>query len=93
MNFSINIYSNKNGEIRNFLEKFYSKKIVLVNELFWNQNFNSPFEMIDIISCYIDNKDKFEMSIWITIDKNLFINISENNINQLIKYIYERYPY
>ena len=93
MNFTVNIYSNKKGEKRNFLENFFSKRLVLKNELFWNQNFASPFELIDIISCYIDNKDKFEINIWISLDKNIFICITENNINDLIKYIYERYPY
>lgn len=93
MNFTVNIYSNKKGEIRNFLEEFFSKKLILTNELFWNQSFTSPFELIDIISCYIDNKEKFEISIWISLDKNVFICITEDNINELIKYIYERYPY
>lgn len=93
MNFTVSIYSNKKGEIRNFLEEFFSKKLILTNELFWNENFSSPFELIDIISCYIDNKDKFEINIWISLDKNVFICITENNINNLIKYIYERYPY
>lgn len=93
MNFTVNIYSNKKGEIRNFLEDFFSKKLILTNELFWNQSFTSPFELIDIISCYIDNKDKFEINIWISLDKNVFICITEDNINELIKYIYERYPY
>lgn len=93
MNFTVSIYSNKKGEIRNFLEEFFSKKLILTNELFWNKNFSSPFELIDMISCYIDNKDKFEINIWISLDKNVFICITENNINDLIKYIYERYPY
>ena len=92
MNFSINIYSNEKGEIRKFLESFYSKKIILQNELFWNKNFNSPFDLIDLISCYIDNNDKFNLNIWISLDKNVFISITPNNINELIKYIYERYP-
>lgn len=92
MNFSINIYSNEKGEIRKFLESFYSKKLILQNELFWNKNFNSPFDLIDLISCYIDNNDKFNLNIWISLDKNVFISITPNNINELIKYIYERYP-
>ena len=87
MDFSINIYSNKKGEIRNFLEEFYSKKLILQNELSWNKRFGSPFDLIDIITCYIDNKEKFEINIWISLDKNVFICINENNINDLIKYI------
>ena len=30
---------------------------------------------------------------WISLDKDVYIDISENNINSLIKYIYERFPY
>ncbi|MGN1298642.1 MAG: hypothetical protein ACI4UE_01495 [Candidatus Scatovivens sp.] len=93
MSFSVNIYSNKKGEIRRFLEEFYSKKLILDNELSWNKDFDSPFDIIDLISCFIDNKDSFELNIWISLDKNVFIAITENNINELIKYIYERYPY
>ena len=92
MNFSINIYCNEKGEIRKFLESFYSKKLILQNELFWNKYFNSPFDLIDLISCYIDNNDKFNLNIWISLDKNVFISIPPNNIKEFIKYIYERYP-
>ena len=49
--------------------------------------------MIDIISCYIDNKDKFKIRMWISIDDNIYIKINEYNINRIIKYLYERYPW
>ena len=49
--------------------------------------------MIDIISCFIDNNDKFDMNLWISLDENVFILINEKNINSIIKYIYERYPW
>lgn len=92
MDFSVNIYSNKKGEIRNFLEEFFSKALILTDELFWTNKFSNPFEIIDLISCYIDNKEKFEITIWISLDKDVLICITENNIDDLIKYIYERYP-
>ena len=47
----------------------------------------------DIISCYIDNKQKYEIKLWISLDEDVYICVSDDNINKLIKYIYERYPY
>ena len=57
MFFSINIYSQKIGEIENFLQSYYDCKIKIENKLFWNKNFSSPFEIIDMISIFIDNID------------------------------------
>lgn len=92
MFFSINIYSQKIGEIENFLKSYYDCNIKIENKLFWNKNFSSPFEIIDMISIFIDNIEKFNINIWICIDKNIFIHVTEDNINELIKYIYERFP-
>ena len=92
MFFSINIYSQKIGEIENFLQSYYDCKIKIENKLFWNKNFSSPFEIIDMISIFIDNIEKFNINIWVCIDKNIFIHVTEDNINELIKYIYERFP-
>ena len=46
-----------------------------------------------MISVFADNKEKFKANMWISLDKDVYIDISENNINSLIKYIYERFPY
>lgn len=90
---TINLFSEKSGEIQNFLEAYYSKSINLKNSLIYKKEFETPLEMIDIISCFIDNNDKFKLNIWISIDKDIYICVTENNLNSLIKYFYERYPY
>lgn len=92
MLFSINIYSQKVSEIEKFLKSYYDCDIKIENKLFWNKNFPSPFEIIDMITLYIDNKEKFNISIWISIDKSVYIYVTEDNLNELIKYIYERFP-
>lgn len=89
---SIAIYSDVNGEIKKFLEAFYSKNFNLKDNLFWENKYSNPIDMIEIISTFIDNKDKFQMNIWISLDENIYICVTDQNINQLIKYIYERYP-
>lgn len=93
MKSSINLFSEKNGEIKKFLELYYSKKIILENNLIYKEEFENPINMIEIISCFIDNNDKFEVTLWISIDKDVYIYVNDNNLNSLIKYFYERYPY
>lgn len=93
MKSSINLFSEKRGEIKKFLELFYSKKIDLQNNLVYKEEFNSPIDMIDFISCFIDNNNKFNACLWISIDKDVYICVTENNLNSIIKYLYERYPY
>lgn len=92
MFYSINIYSQKNDEIEKFLKAYYDCDIKIENRLFWNKSFSSPFEIIDMISIYIENKEKYNIAVWISLDKNVFIYVTEDNINELIKYIYERFP-
>lgn len=93
MKTKINFYSQKDGEIKKFLEQYYSKNLTLENTLFFEQEFDNPIDMIDIISCFIDNNNKFEINLWISLDKDVYICVTDTNINNLIKYIYERYPY
>lgn len=93
MIYSVNFYSEINGEIKKFLESYYSKNLILDNNLFYKQEFENPIDMIDIISCFIDNSEKFKINLWISFDEDVYICVTTNNINKLIKYLYERFPY
>ncbi len=93
MKTSINFYSEINGEIKKFLEQYYSKNFELTDNLTYSKEYDNPIDMIDIISCFIDNNDKFKINLWISLDKDVYICVTEKNLNNLIKYIYERYPY
>ena len=90
---SINIISTKSGEIERFLTKFYNTKIDLKDKFKWIHIYQNPVEMTEIIGTFIDNSDDFLLTMWVCLDKNLYINITENNADMIIKYIYERYPY
>ena len=87
------LYSTKKGEIGRFLESFYQKKIALQNELKWNTLFANPVEMNDMIAAFVENNDQYEMNMWISLDKHVYINVTEHNADQIIRYIYERFPY
>ena len=76
----------------NFANYVTVLEMYLKDNLFWENKYSNPIDMIEIISTFIDNNDKFQMNIWISLDENIYICVTDQNINQLIKYIYERYP-
>ena len=88
----INLYSEKSGEIKKFLESFFSKNFDLIDDFFWEYNYKNPINMIDFISCFIDNNEKYKINLWISIDNGIFINVTDTNLEEIIKYIYERFP-
>lgn len=90
---SVNLCSNKSIELEKFLSLFYDSSFSLNKDLSWKKNYNNPIEIVEIIGTYADNLDKFEITMWVSIDKDVFINVTEKNADSLIKYIYERFPY
>ena len=89
----VNLYSNENGEISKFLSKFYNKEIKLDNDLKWENKYENSIEIADIIGAFIDNNDKYEINMWISLDEGAFLNVSNDNADSIIRYLYERYPY
>ena len=55
--------------------------------------FENPVAASDIISAFIDNNNKFDIHLWLSLDTNVFINITEHNADKIIRYLFERYPY
>ena len=94
MNTIVNLYSDKQGEIKRFLDSFYNNKDLVNSEtLKWEKIFENPVEISDIIGTFIENNENFKINMWVSFDKNIFINITENNADKIIRYIYERFPY
>lgn len=93
----IKLFSNVNGEISRFLKHFYSnnQQDILVDDyiLEWQKTFENPVEMAEIIGVFIDNIDDYKINMWICLDKDILINVTKNNVDELIRYLYERFPY
>lgn len=90
----VNLYSDKKGEIKKFLDMFYNKKeMANESDLKWEKQFENPIEISDIIGTWIENNDKFKINMWVSFDKNVLINVTEHNADKIIRYIFERYPY
>lgn len=89
----VNLYSDKKGEIKKFLKAFYNSNLELKDDLKWEKSFDNSVEISDIIGTFIDNNDKFKINMWVSFDKNIFINITTTNADKIIRYIFERFPY
>ena len=89
--YKLNIFSETKENLKDFLNKFYHTSFSLTEAKF-EKEFDNPIDMIEIISTLIDNNEIYPVGIWISIDKDIFISITENNLDKIIKYLLERYP-
>lgn len=105
---SVKLYSNKENEIFNFLNSFYnsdknihtdktlctnSNKAIKNSDLEWENIYKNPIEIVDIIGAFIENNDKYKINMWICMDDDIYINVTDQNADELIRYLYERFPY
>lgn len=86
----LSLYCEDEKLLLTFLNKYYNENIPNSMEDF---SFENPIELIDLISIIIDNNDKYPISAWINLDEDIYIKITNSNLNEIIKYLYERYPY
>ena len=93
MEILVDLYSNKEKEIKTFLDKFFNKNMNIDKDLEYEIKFQNPIESADLIGVFVDNNDKYEINMWISLDQDLFINITKSSIDSVIRYLYERYPY
>ena len=93
MSATIKLLSNKKGEINKFLSKFYNTNLNIYSKLSYKKEYSNPIEIADLVGVFIDNFDKYNIKMWISLDKDVFVNITDNNANNIIKYLFERYPY
>lgn len=89
----VNLYSMNECEIEKFLSLYFEYKINIENKLEWQITFDNPIEIASMIGVFIDNIDKFSINMWISLDEGVFINVTETNADNIIRYLYERYPY
>lgn len=93
MTASVSLYGKKEGELDRFLTSFYNTNFDLNNSLNWEKKYANPVELAEIIGTFIDNSDDYFLSMWICLDKDVFIHVNEENADDIIRYLYERFPY
>ncbi len=90
---TVKLRSKKKNEINKFLSEFYDTNMGISEELVWQQTYKNPIEISDIIGAFLDNSDLYKIKMWISLDRNVYININDSNGNDIIKYLFERFPY
>ena len=93
MEATVSLYSEKIGELNKFLSKFYNTNLEIEDKLNWEKKYANPIELAEIIGIFIDNIENYFITMWISLDSDIFIRISDTNANNVIKYLFERYPY
>ncbi len=92
----VRLYSVLPNEIEKFLTHFYGTSSFDKSNIYekqWQKNYPNPVEIVDIIGAYIENIDDYNLSMWVSIDSGVFIKVTEDNADELIRYLYERFPY
>ncbi len=90
---TVKLRSKRKNEINDFLSKFYNTNMNIPDSLTWQQQYKNPIEISDIIGAFIDNFGSFDIKMWVCLDKNVFIKIDDSNGNDVIRYLFERFPY
>ena len=93
MSVTVSLYSKKENEIYNFLNKFKENIVNDKKILEWSKTYKNPIELADIVGVFIDNQDIFDINMWVSLDENFYINVTNYNADKLIRYLFERYPY
>lgn len=89
----LTLLSNKKGELNKFLSNFYNTDLEIYNNLKWEKESANPIELAEIIGVFVDNHDDYLLNMWLSLDKDIFVNITEENADSVIRYLYERFPY
>lgn len=90
---SVRLHSKRKGELNRFLSEFYDTDMEIFDDLKWEKKYQNPIEVTDLIGAFIDNYDNFDIRMWLSLDRDIFIRISERNGDEVIRYLFERFPY
>ncbi|MBP3284658.1 MAG: hypothetical protein J6M02_04085 [Clostridia bacterium] len=87
----LNLISEKENTIQNFLESYFEKDMLADSQTYeWSYTLPEPLEAINLISAVLDNNLK-DLTLWISFDPNVFLKVKPDNYNDIIKYIVERF--
>lgn len=85
-NVMVTLISQKPDELSKFLNCFYNKNIIYDNNAFkWSCFFDNTAETIDLVSTLVDNNEKFNIESIVSLNKNISIKVTQENVEALIK--------
>jgi len=92
MSITVNLISEKHNIINEFLTKYFEKDMQADSSTAeWSYILPNPLDAINIISAVMDNSLENDLTIWVSFDPNVFLKVKNDNYNDIIKYILERF--
>ena len=89
---SVTLLSQKPSELSQFLNIFFDEKVEIADGAFmWTCIYPEPLASVSLISTLIDNNEKYKIEALISIEHLESIKISEENLDDFIKFMYYRY--
>lgn len=75
----VDLYSNKQKEIKKFLEKFFNTNVNVEKDLEYEIKFENPVESANLIGVFVDNNENYDIAMWVSLDRGFFINVTDHN--------------
>lgn len=92
MSVTINLVSEKENSINEFLTTFFEKDMLTdTSTTEWSYILPNPLDAVNIISAVMDNSLESDLTVWVSFDPNVFLKVKTDNYNEIIKYIFERF--
>lgn len=92
MSVTVNLTSDNEGILKDFLNSFYEKNSKVDDDVVeWINVFNQPLEAIDVMTAVIDNSDKYNIGLWVSMDAGLLVEVNQKNIEDVIKFMLFRF--
>ena len=89
---TLNLVTEQENILNEFLTKYFEKDMMVDNITYeWSYTLENPLDAVQIISAVMDNNLNDKITPWVSFDPNVFIKIKDNNYNDVIKYILERF--
>lgn len=89
---TINLISESENTINTFLNKYFEKDMMTDNETYeWSYTLPNPLDAANLISSIMDNNLSENITPWISFDENVFVKVKNDNYNDIIKYILQRF--
>jgi len=90
MTITVNLWSQKAGELKRFLDSFYNSEGTVDNDAErWIYVCRKPLDAVDFISALIDNNDKFQIGMGININEETMHPVTIENHNDIIKGMFQ----
>ena len=89
---TINLISEEENLINTFLTKYFEKDMMTDNETFeWSYTMQNPLDAATLIGSLLDSTLSNSITTWISFDENIFIKVKDDNVNDIIKYMFNRF--